>query len=671
MINYEYAELFQKDSIKKELILDFGDFQITNEKLYSESFELSESLCSQEELKFGCCEASEVKFKCRNEFGDLRGRWFDASLVLNGNTDNPFQIGKYKVYSSTPSGDKKYTNVVAYDVMYDILNTDVAEWYAKLTFPITLYEFRRSFLEHIGVEPEISNPIDDFLLLAQDEILIEKTIESESISGKLVIESICELNGVFGHISRQGKFKYISLAGRKIEALYPSILLFPSDYLYPRDVVYSVDSYTTIQKGKYRVCKYEDFETRYISNLQIRQEAGDIGAIVNSDEAGAPRNYKNDYVVENNFLVYGKSSDELQQIASNLMIEIFEITYRPFSCELRGNPCIEVGDYIRIKTQTKEIHSYVLQRSLKGIQSLFDSFSSKGTYIYPNNPNSVQNQIKQLRGKTNVLNRTVERTLSEISDLEKETSTKFEQTAESLSLKVNSGDVISEINASSEGVKISGEKISLEGTVTANEYFSINSMGAMRAPQGWIGPWFFNDVVFRTEDFKVQIYLQEDLETWNIYNTDGLIWAKELVVTGEKQRAIETKSYDIRRLYSYEMPSPMFGDIGHGVIGEDGLCYVDMDLIFGETVDTVQNYQVFLQSYSEHNVYVYEKTQDYFVVKGEPNTEFDWEIKAKQIDLPINRLEQFVPDKQTDSVNYVKSAEAYLRKYEMEVLGYE
>lgn len=45
---------------------------------------------------------------------------------------------------------------------------------------------------------------------------------------------------------------------------------------------------------------------------------------------------------------------------------------------------------------------------------------------------------------------------------------------------VNKGNIISTINLSEEGVAIKGDKIKLEGTVTANNYFRINNDGSMQ-----------------------------------------------------------------------------------------------------------------------------------------------------------------------------------------------
>jgi hypothetical protein len=87
----------------------------------------------------------------------------------------------------------------------------------------------------------------------------------------------------------------------------------------------------------------------------------------------------------------------------------------------------------------------------------------------------------------------------------------------------------------------------------------------------------------------------------------------------------------------------MFGDTGHGKIGKDGKCYIYHDVVFLETINTKQDYQVFLQSYSENPVWISEKTEEYFVVSGTPDCEFDWEMKAKQRDYEIARLEESIP----------------------------
>ena len=111
------------------------------------------------------------------------------------------------------------------------------------------------------------------------------------------------------------------------------------------------------------------------------------------------------------------------------------------------------------------------------------------------------------------------------------------------------------------------------------------------------------------------------------------------VINGTKSRLVETENYSRRLLYCYETPVPFFGDIGSGVIGDDGFCYVEIDDIFGETARTDFAYKVFLQKCGQGDLWVSKKVQTYFVVQGTPGLAFDWELKARQVDFADLRLE--------------------------------
>ena len=119
----------------------------------------------------------------------------------------------------------------------------------------------------------------------------------------------------------------------------------------------------------------------------------------------------------------------------------------------------------------------------------------------------------------------------------------------------------------------------------------------------------------------------------------GISTTGSLSVSGTKNRRVETDQYSDRLLYCYETPTPMFGDIGEGTIGEDGLCYISLDAVFAQTVVT-QQYQVYLQRYGEGECWVRERKGAYFIVQGTPGLAFGWEIKAKQRDYDQLRLER-------------------------------
>ena len=138
----------------------------------------------------------------------------------------------------------------------------------------------------------------------------------------------------------------------------------------------------------------------------------------------------------------------------------------------------------------------------------------------------------------------------------------------------------------------------------------------------------------------------------SVYNGWGVIYingnadfrngieAASLTVTGTKNRSITTDNYGDRLQYCYETASPMFGDIGEALTDENGECVIALDDIFSETVTSTIEYQVFLQKEGQGDLWVDEKTERYFTVKGTENLKFSWEVKVKQKDYEYDRLDE-------------------------------
>lgn len=494
VVNYKYGDLFKKDTVDKQLsiVSDDGKINITNTELHQEKFELTESLCSEQELTFGSCEAAMIKFTVSNTFLPMKGRWMTVRMSLGGHTDVPFQFGRYKVDSDTPTADRTCRDVVAYDALYDILNADVAAWYntvfpshkeqqkdkdGKTTTvtvydPVTMKQFRDSFFKYFGIEQAD-------IILVNDNMSIEKTVAvtpssetssdteesstiGESVSGKEVLSCICEINGCMGHMGRDGKFHYIYLE-QEIQGLYPRNDLYPADDLFPRD-----PKSTQIGKGFYVTATYEDYLVKTINKLQIREQKNDIGVIVGTGD--------NAYVIEDNFLVYGKGTKELKSIANNVLSKIRGIVYRPFTADCKGNPCLEVGDAVRLPTRYELIESYILKRTLKGIQALRDDLEADGEEYRTNGANGIQKSILKLKGKSNVLERTIEKTQSTITDVEKGLQSQITQTATEIRTEVkNTTDGLSSRitqNASSitaEVKRAQGQEVELAAAIKINE----------------------------------------------------------------------------------------------------------------------------------------------------------------------------------------------------------
>lgn len=128
--------------------------------------------------------------------------------------------------------------------------------------------------------------------------------------------------------------------------------------------------------------------------------------------------------------------------------------------------------------------------------------------------------------------------------------------------------------------------------------------------------------------------------------------ANGMKVSGTKSRIATTKNYSNRLLYCYEMPSPMFGDIGEAETDETGECYIYLDDIFSETVSAQIEYQVFIQKEGQGDIWVDSKEPAFFVVKGTPNLKFAWEVKVKQKGYEYERLETFEREEQPQEIDY-------------------
>lgn len=462
MVEYANQALFGQDTVPKQLNIVFEDFTLGNEQISYESLELTESICSTSALRFGCCEASTVKFRTINSVQSMKGKVCEVKMTL-GDSPESFILGSYKVNSDKPTADRKYRDVIAYDAMYDILRADVADWYNGLTFPLTLKAFRDSFFRYMGIEQEVAG-------LVNDGMVVTETIKPSELSGQTVITAICELNGCFGRIGRDGKFRYVFLRPHE-GTLYPAVDLYPADALYPAE-----NEKNTIPRARYISCKYEDYKTALIDKVQIRQEENDIGAIVGEGS--------NCYIVQDNFLVYGMAPEPLAEVARNLLSVIDDISYRPATVEAKGNPCFEPGDAVRLYTNTAIIDTYILQRTLKGIQALKDTYEADGEEYQAEKVNSVNQSIIQLRGKTNTLTRTVEETRLEIKDIEAGLSSRIAQTAASITAEVTrateaEGKLSSKITQTADSITAEVQRATAaEGTLNSKITLTADSIAS-------------------------------------------------------------------------------------------------------------------------------------------------------------------------------------------------
>lgn len=195
------------------------------------------------------------------------------------------------------------------------------------------------------------------------------------------------------------------------------------------------------------------------------------------------------------------------------------------------------------------------------------------------------------------------------------------------------------------GVSIKTTGISITPDVVDNqEYYQIVSALAGKLNLG-------------NSNFNTDINAKDTVTIWK----DLTVWG-DFIVFGEKNRFVKTVDYGDRLQYSYEMSSPMFGDTGEAQTDENGECYIFLDDIFKETVTTSIEYQVFLQKEGDGDIWVAGKNEEYFTVKGTPNLKFAWEIKAKQRDYELKRLEEHMGKDSPYEPDYEIVAESDIEK---------
>lgn len=475
MISGKNKQLYYESSIDKQLNIEVIGTKhvIDNSMREQDTFTLTETLNDGTELKFGSCLPNQISFTGREVPIATKGMKLRVTETLEGNEDDPFEYGTYTVRSDTPTADRTKRQIVAYDAMYDIINADVKSWYDGLSFPMTLKAFRDSFFTHLGIEQKETNLVNDSMTINKTLVTTQSddsSVTAESIiSGKTIIEAICEINGAFGNIGRDGRFEYVVL-----KAITSA--LYPAEDLYPREDLFPSDANTESMTGHYITFDYEAFQSQAITQLEIRADDSTAGAIVGT--AG------NNYTISGNFLISDKTGAEMKQIANNLLPVIAQAEYTPIkSCTCVGNPCLELGDPIRFNTSREIVETYILQRTLTGVQSKRDSIVSAGTETHAMKNPTTRETVEALKRRTHILEENADHLQSTYEDLEKQTNTKFEQTTNSISAEVNraqkaegeldaslelklgrdeNDQVISMINASADQIMLRGNRLIIQ-----------------------------------------------------------------------------------------------------------------------------------------------------------------------------------------------------------------
>ena len=389
MVDYAYRDLFYKSHQTKDILIvdseaivtpvsgtaplvENATVEIHTEDLKTSSFTLDESLCSEEDLKWGLLESASVRFTIRNKAAIPNLKNTDYSkmvniyIYFNGNSDTLFQVGQYICEADKYSADRRTRDIELYDVLHSLYDADITEWYNKVYYennnePISIKDLRDSLFTYLLAEFDYPVIQDPDTTLVNDDYLVPKNIESDTITFGFFMGGILDANGVFGHIGRTGVFKYITL------------------------VMYDAETVATVTDDfRKPPTTYEDFAVWGIGYVRVY----DQNNIELTYQGSSAYKYPSIYNIVDNFVLSGIRSlangeENLAQAALNIRGQVTHRRYAPMNVEHVGDLCIEVGDNIKVTGDIGDYNTYVFERHLKGLGSMIDTYISRGNRKQP------------------------------------------------------------------------------------------------------------------------------------------------------------------------------------------------------------------------------------------------------------------------------------------------
>lgn len=398
---------YHSTSIHKNLLLYFPelDLEIKNSQIYEESMYLRESIFDKKSIEFVGCISSVFMIDATGIKNDIKGKRITVSITTDDTTGEPIILFNGIVDSAVKQSNRRVKEITAYDELYTRGKIDVAAWYKSLIFPITLKDLRDSLFGYIGLDQVETD-------LPNDGVSIKKQYDPNSLQALSIIKAVCQINGAFGIVNREGKFEY-RILGAIDDGLYPGFYPGPDAFPGVSAGALGLDDIDPTDFSFYKKVDYEEFKVKPVDKITIRQSEDDPGVTYGSGT--------NNYIIQGNPFTYGLSQDVLLQIAENIYPNVQGFSYIPFQSVNNGLPYLECGldaaSYMMIDFEATEESGeivyqrqnfYVLNRELSGIQALKDSYSAKGEEYQSEFITDLQTQIDLIKKKQGVNKQDIE-----------------------------------------------------------------------------------------------------------------------------------------------------------------------------------------------------------------------------------------------------------------------
>lgn len=428
-------------------------------------------------------------------------------LVLYREEDGTRTLLGHYTAEKPERSSRRTCTVYAYDNAAK-LNKDLSPWLRSIqgSFPMSLYDFATAVCAQCGVTlANTSIPNGSYQVQA---------FYADNLTGRQLLQWVGQAAGRFLRARPDGKLEYAWYVDRRTEAgirPYSSEdlrilaatsggeLLVGSDglYLLLQDdfgvaYPYAIDGLT-----------YEDYETKPLDKVQIRQSDDDVGVLYPPDETGT-----NAYVVQGNLLLTTSTAAALQPIAKALYELLRPVTYTPAKISLLASGVIRPGDIVRIEDANGRLmQTYVMTRTTSGGadtlestgNSRRDSVSAVNQQTYRNlrgrmleisaSVDGLTVKASELAGNYAQLSLTVDGLESRVEDTEgnysqlsqtvsnltstvagkingSQAQTLIDQTLQGITLSASNGSTSSTLTIKSGGTTLASAEIKLTGVVT-------------------------------------------------------------------------------------------------------------------------------------------------------------------------------------------------------------
>ena len=115
----------------------------------------------------------------------------------------------------------------------------------------------------------------------------------------------------------------------------------------------------------------------------------------------------------------------------------------------------------------------------------------------------------------------------------------------------------------------------------------------------------------------------------NRLNVGGVCSVRSLTAWDGKDRVVQTDHWGNRAIAAMESPEPMFFDAGSGEIDETGVCYIEINPIYGATTSATVERRWYVTPTSDGALWV-DKQPWGAIVHGTPGMTFDWMVGSIQ-----------------------------------------